>query len=312
MKRCRAGFVAVALAGVAVLAASGTSMAAGQEAQATGRPVVLIGVTGLRWSDISATATPAIWKLAGAGSAGSLATATVHPATCGADAWLTLNAGARAAEPPRGRTRCPPVPVSRGAGGQAQVPGMAAIERYNATTGYGPRFGGLAKAAGPGRCATAIGPGAGLALASQAGQIGRYLPALPAARQAARAALAACPLTLVDLGRLPLTAARAARLAADDRDVALIRGNAPVGAIVVLAGLGDDGASPHLRVIAVSGPGYVAGTLTSRSTRQPGVVAITDLTPSIFSWRGQPEPPGITGSVITSAGRRRCRPRSPR
>ncbi len=303
MKRSKAGFVAVALAGVAVLAASGTSMAAGQQAQATSRPVVLIGITGLRWSDIGATATPAIWRLAEAGSAGSLVTTTVHTATCGADAWLTLNAGARAAEPQRGPLRCPPVPVSPRSGGHAQVPAMAAIERYNATTGYGPRFGGLAKAAGPGRCATAIGPGAGLALASQAGRVGRYLPALPTTRRPARAALTTCPLTLIDLGGLPLTSARAARLAADDREVASITASAPAGAIVVLAGLGDDGGSPHLRVIIVSGHPYLTGTLTSQSTRQPGVVAITDLTPSIFTWRGQPEPAGLSGSLITAAAR---------
>lgn len=293
----------MALASVAVLTASGPAMAGSQAAQAAGRPVVLVGITGLRWSDVSATATPAIWRLAESGSVGSLVTTTVHTATCGADAWLTLNAGTRAAEQPRGPVRCPAVRISPQPGERARVPAMTALEHYNAATGYGPRWGELAKGAGRGRCATAIGPGAGLALADQSGSVARYLPALPAEHGSARAALTACPLTLVDLGGLPLTSSREGRLASDDRQVAAITANAPAGAIVVLAGLGDDGASPHLRVIAASGPGYVAGTLTSESTRQPGIVAITDLTPSVFRWRGQPEPAGVSGSAITAAGR---------
>ena len=58
--------------------------------------VVVVGLSGLRWSDVSATATPELWRLAGQGSVGNLVDYAVLPLTCPADAWLTLNAGARA------------------------------------------------------------------------------------------------------------------------------------------------------------------------------------------------------------------------
>jgi hypothetical protein len=59
----------------------------------------------------------------------------------------------------------------------------------------------------------------------------------------------------------------------------------------------------------VSGPGYRAGLLTSASTRQPGIVAITDLTPSIFDWRSTPIPKPVapavplTGATLTAGSR---------
>ena len=73
---------------------------AGSSAQATAttpvRHVVVVGISGLRWSDVSPAATPTLWRLAGQGSVGSLVDYAVLPLTCPADAWLTLNAGARA------------------------------------------------------------------------------------------------------------------------------------------------------------------------------------------------------------------------
>src|SRR5580658_8714696 len=78
--------------------AASTARAASRTAPTQpGRTVIVIGLPGLRWTDISATATPAIWRLASAGSVGSLVTTTVHTTTCPDDAWLTLNAGDRAA-----------------------------------------------------------------------------------------------------------------------------------------------------------------------------------------------------------------------
>src|ERR1039458_1180098 len=59
-------------------------------------PVLIIGIPGLRWSDVSAQTTPALWRKATAGSVGSLVISAVETRTCPADAWLTLNSGARA------------------------------------------------------------------------------------------------------------------------------------------------------------------------------------------------------------------------
>jgi hypothetical protein len=58
--------------------------------------VVIVGISGLRWSDVSPAVTPTLWRLAGQGSVGSLSDFAIAPLTCPADAWLTLNSGARA------------------------------------------------------------------------------------------------------------------------------------------------------------------------------------------------------------------------
>ena len=297
MKGIKAGIFALAASAVAVLAFSGPAAAA-QTPRA--HPVIVIGIGGLRWTDITPSKTPAIWRLAEAGSVGSLVTTTVHTVTCPDDAWLTLNAGRRAAAPPRGHTACSPVPIARGTG---QVRDMGAIAADNKSTNYQPRFGTLASITRHGGCANAIGRGAGLALADSSGRIANYSTSLPSRDVVLSVLLElSCPLTMVDLGDLPPTSARPALAGTADKQVGRIVDAAPTGSVIVVAGLGDDG-SPHLRALVVAGPGYHDGLLTSGATRQPGVVTITDLTPSVFGWRGQAVPAGLVGSPITSSPR---------
>jgi hypothetical protein len=285
------GLIVAALAVLTVLVAlaDGTSLA--RPSRPSARPVIVIGISGLRWSDISPRATPALWRLAQEGSTASFVTTTVHTITCPDDAWLTLNAGDRAAAEKPGLTpRCqkPAVLPVPGQAGRARIPAMASVEAYNDTTGYDPRWGTLAQAA---PCSTAIGPGAALALSDSGGKVANYQPAFGNRQDA----LTRCPLTVIDLGAPTSTA----RLTAVDRSVAAITAAAPGNAIIAVAGLGD-GDSPHLRAIIVDGPGYRHGQLTSDSTRQPAVVTITDLTPSVFSWRAQPLPAGLTGAAMVS------------
>jgi len=333
--------IATAAVGLTALLASGVVPAAAAaesqgQARASAHPVIVIGIGGLRWSDITAATTPAIWRLAGTGSAGTLATTTIWPVTCPADAWLTLNSGARASgssEQVPTSGPCPGLPsverlvlLSHTAAGPARIPAMPGLIQLNRPFSYSPWWGLLGSAAGAGRCATAIGPGAALALANPAGDVPHYLPALPSASRSASGltVLRQCPLTVIDLGALPPPAAasgsrprasaiqtqasRAVALSAADRAVGGIVAAAPPGAIVVLASTGDE-PGPHLGVVVVNGPGYRNGLLTSTSTRQPGVVVITDLTPSIFSWRHArfPAPPAGTAAptalTLTAVGR---------
>ncbi len=170
---------------------------------------------------------------------------------------------------------------------------------------YNPDWGLLARAAGPGQCATAIGPGAALALAGPGGHVASYLPS---ARTVSRAVLHRCPLTVIDLGTLPAgagpggAAARARAVRTADAEAGRISAELPAGTILTVAGLADDSA-PHLRAIIVTGPGYHAGLLAAASTRQPGMTAITDLTPTVLGWRGRPVPAAAVGSPLTRAGR---------
>ena len=92
-------------------------------------------------------------------------------------------------------------------------------------------------------------------------------------------------------GRVRPTTTRAQQVAAVDARVAAVLKAAPAGTDVVLASLADAGVTERLRLIAVAGPHFGAGTLESSSTRQPGLVQLTDLTPTILQHLGIPRPP---------------------
>jgi hypothetical protein len=297
---------------------AGTSQAAGPgrgaaPSRLAAGHVVLVGIGGLRWSDVSPTTTPALWRLAGEGSAGSLVVSGIHPRTCPADGWLTLNAAARAAVPHAAVGPCPadpPVTVqpSRARAGTpspARVSLLPRLVTYNAQFHYNPQWGLLATAPGPGRCATAVGPGAALALASRSGQVASYLPS-PAGLRAAT--LARCPLTVVDLGNLPTApgpagqSARAAAARVADRQLGRIIAGLPADTTLLVAAPGD-GPEPHLRVIVVNGPRYASGLLTAASTRQPRMVTLTDLTPTVLGLLGTPAPSAVVGSPLLAAHR---------
>ena len=114
------------------------------------------------------------------------------------------------------------------------------------------------------------------------------LPHLPAPAGAA-ALLARCPLTVVDLGSLGRPT-RTAALAAADTELAAITGALPAGTTLMVTAPGAATNPPHLQVVAVGGPGYRTGLLDAESTRQPGMVVLTDLTPTVLGWRGQQVP----------------------
>ena len=90
------------------------------------RPVVLVGIPGLRWTDVSATATPVLWRLAEEGSVGSLVVHTISSRTCPADGWLT-------------RTWAPAPPCRIVGPGRARSPGSLPGLRRPQLAGRPPR-----------------------------------------------------------------------------------------------------------------------------------------------------------------------------
>ena len=176
-------------------------------------PVVLVGVAGLRWTDVSRGTTPNLWHLIGGGSVASINVRTAAPATCPLDAWLTLSAGSRtvsagsaaqADEPAperdddnggepeaRGAAQCTPVPEVRGAsgaepaaatvGGWAQLPETENENEAPADRTEAPAPGLLGEMlSDAGACSTAVGPGAAVMLARENGTVDRYVPSLDA------------------------------------------------------------------------------------------------------------------------------------
>ena len=297
--------LAVPLLGAPAARAAAASSAAPAPAAAPAasgpaiRHVVIVGISGLRWNQVTAAGTPELWRLAGGGSVGSLVDYAQQPLSCPADGWLTLNAAARA----QGPRPCPTLPAVVPDGAGARVPAMPQIIAANRGFHESPDWGLLGSLAG---CATAVGPGAALALASAAGAVSSYLPS---AAGLSAGVLARCPLTVVDLGQIG-GIERTGASAIDGRLAAIVADLAPGTLLLVTSpgaavapGPGGGPGPPHLMAVVVNGPGYADGLLDSASTRRPGIVTLTDLTPTVAGWLGRPVPAGTVGARIGRTAR---------
>jgi hypothetical protein len=263
------------------------------------RHVVVVGISGLTWNVVPKTGTSELWRLAMAGSVGSLVDYAQEPLACPADGWLTLNSAARA----QGPRPCASLPAVTRTGEGAKVAAMRRIIRENQQFHESPDWGLLGTLAS---CATAVGPGAALALASPDGTVRSYLSS-PADLSAP--VLARCPLTVVDLGQIKVS--ERLRASALDAQLALIAAELPPSTLLLITAPGAAGTSegqapsgpPHLMSAVVSGPGFASGLLDSSATRRPGVVTLTDLTPTVAAWLGRQVPAGTVGARITRGDR---------
>ncbi len=313
------GLLLVVLLASAVLGSSGLRPAsaaarAGAEvsptradAVATDRPLVVVGTTGVTWEDVAELRTPTLNALLtdGAGAAG-VAQPTGAASRCTAGGWLALSAGqltevasGRAAD---GTWECPtaqPVPAGDG----ARVDGWDDLVALQQGSGYQARLGVLGDTfarAGRAACATAVGPGAALALADADGDVARY-------RELADATTADgdaydCPVTVVDAGdatappadpTLPpeertavRDALRAERLAAVDATVDAVLDRVPARTTVLVVDVtGTPGGRPVLGTALVrpssDGPEQ-ARYLTSAATRTDGVARVLDVPATIL------------------------------
>ena len=271
-----------------------------QASAAAARHVVIVGISGLRWNMVTPGATPELWRLASGGSVGSLVDYAQQPLACPADGWLTLNAAARA----QGPRPCDPLPSVVPHGGAATVPAMPQIIAANKGFHESPDWGLLGSLAS---CATAVGPGAALALASPTGEVASYEAS---AAGLSAAVLARCPLTVIDLGqtgdieRTVVSALdrRLAQIVAELPPDTLLLVTSP-GAAVAPGSGGAVSGPPHLMSVVVSGPGFTDGLLTATSTRRPGIVTLTDLTPTVAGWLGRAVPRGTVGARIGRTSR---------
>jgi hypothetical protein len=307
--------VLVGLVIVSLISSSSTAVSPTATSKKASESIVVIGTGGLSWSDVSPRTTPTLWSLLRNGATAALTVHSVHANTCPVDGWLTLSAGEQAADAGNGDGRldnstdgkppCRTLPARMTAG---KVPhwseyrAAAGASRFDASIGLlGDQI------ASHGGCVQAIGPGAALGAARTSGMVVRYQPydasTLPSA-------LTTCPVTLIDVGPVrdpadvnpqdemrPATT-RAQQVTAVDARVAAALKVAPAGTDVVLVSLADAGVTARLRMIAMTGPHFGAGTLESSSTRQPGLVQLTDLTPTILQHLGIPQPASLGGTPL--------------
>lgn len=338
-------FVAASLTAV-VLSTMGVSApsahaAGAPEDDGTSQPgVVLIGIAGLEWPDVTAEDMPTLHDMTGSQAAASLTVRTVRSRTCVVDGWLTVSAGSRAtdlqdtdADNENDRfCRRPPDPTATEGGGVV-VPGWRALQQQQDENSYNAQIGLLGdRIAETGSCATAVGPGAAMALADSTGHVSSYRPLSSGVD---RSLLSECPVTVVDLGGLPPPAPAGSEEAEEqeqresrrqvargiDRLVADIVAELPADTAVLIAGLADSSATavplpdePNpvppagLRAAIAAGPQVGGGEfgaewLTSSSTHWKGLVQLTDVAPTLLAYAGAQDPSqDFSGRPWTTAG----------
>src|SRR4051812_23365239 len=267
--------------------------AAGAE---TSHPVVIVvGAPGLRWSDVGATNTPALARLARDGASGVLAVRTAAPADCPADGWLTLGAGNRVRSAGRHPELCP-----------ATFPSPSSLPdqvHANEDRREGADPGLLADTLrSRGHCVAGAGPGARLRAAASDGP-----EAAPAVTGNVLSLLSpgatSCDVLLLQAAPLGVDG-RAAGAAAVDALVDRVDQLRPDGSTLLVVGLseGPGERDPHLHVAIASGPRFDDGALISASTRRAPYVQLVDVAPTILSLLGIATPDAMIGEPWRSTG----------
>ncbi|GAB3461167.1 hypothetical protein AB1207_06440 [Kineococcus endophyticus] len=325
---------AVAVLGVlAVVLGVGAAPAQAATSAGEGRaPLVVVGFSGVRWTDVSEQATPALASMT-SGAIGTVAVRSVFTAACPADGWLGLSAGRRATDfdgtsAQHASAACAAVPAPAVAtdvvGGPTTVPGFDEFRRI----ADGDTFGAVPGTLGAALSSVdslAVGPGAAIALADTSGRVPDYVAASTPAEIGGYVQDAlenGTRVVVVDAGvvrdpdDLPSreqapAESRAAQVAEVDARVAAVQravaDSTGADATTLLAvSLADAGATAHLQFAAATGPqpgsGDYEGFLGSRSTRQTAIVQTTDLTPTVLALAlgSDHGTPGLVGAPVTS------------
>jgi hypothetical protein len=259
-------------------------------AQAAGHAqVVVVGVPGLRWDDVTPARTPTLARLARDGAVGALSVKAAGPLTCADDGWLTLGAG--------NRVSSDGVSSDGGSGDPAAsaactglLPTAGALDQIAAdarSSREGAQVGALAVALrAAGTCVSAVGAGAALA-------VGQPDPTAPSAPDPT-APSAPCPVRLVDAGSV------------QDAEAVVSAEHAALqpGATLLVVGLSEPpgAAAPQLHVALARGPAFPPGALVSASTRSAPYVQLVDVAPTVLSLLDIAAPADMTGQPWRSQG----------
>lgn len=243
--------------------------------------VAVIGVPGLRWSDVQAS--PELTALIDQANVGSISVKTAGPRTCPIDGWLTISAGTRA-RASEASGPCPAMPAVEG----AVVPGWQSYidlqGKYRTDADIG-----LLGASGNNLCG--FGSGGAVATARKDGAVGRWF------QEFAPGLLARCNDAVVDAGSLPPSDGRAEALG---RVAEMVTQARDQGKWVVLAGIADEPSARAETLVAMQlPPDGEPRWLTSNSTRRQGLIQLTDLTATLLSGNA---PDTLDGAEIYATG----------
>ncbi|WP_426594036.1 hypothetical protein ACPPVS_00860 [Cellulomonas sp. McL0617] len=192
------------VAGVAGLTLAGPAQAAPTATAEAAPPVLLVGVTGLRWDDVGALTTPALWSLSREGAIGLVAARSVAARSCPVDGWLVVSTGTRAADAPAADRTCRTL---RSPGSDGTVPAWSDYLEAAAAESYGAKPGMLGDAlSDAGTPVSGFGPGAAIALADSTGHVVGTHASVPGSAagitRALRDSLSTSALVVLDAGSI--------------------------------------------------------------------------------------------------------------
>ena len=263
--------------------------------------VVSINVSGFSFEDLDPRTTPNLWVMMKGGQIGTITPRSVRATSCPVDGWLGLGSGRRAADEPRDQCREPASPLD---GWVADWDVYAQVARGD---NYDASLGALAEAVPDIR---AFGNGAAIAAATPSGRVENWSPVdsdlgADVARSAADGEL-----TLVDLGNTAADGYSLKKLDAQVGDIlestgwmsADLPNRLGAGRVPVVFSSIADGAheGSSMQATMMVEPGEPAGLLTSSSTRQPGLVQVPDLAPTLVALSGAEEMDNAAGAPMTS------------
>ncbi|MFC0627137.1 hypothetical protein [Kribbella deserti] len=245
---------------------------------------VVVGVAGLRWSDVQAS--PELTALVSEADVASISVKSSTQQTCPLDGWLTISSGTRAWGTIAGES-CPelPTPVD------GKIPGWQQYVDTQITHSSSAQLGKLGTYGSP----CGFGPGAALAVADSLGQVENWKPTFVPAD------LANCQTAIIDAGIMPL---REGRDEARAKLAVLVGQLKAAGARVLLIGVAEEQSGAHretqvaMRIPAGGEPRW----LTSGSTRRPGLIQLADVTATLLSTVSLKDPQD--GGVLEVTGDR--------
>ncbi|MEU0490547.1 hypothetical protein ABZ249_15065 [Nocardiopsis sp. NPDC006139] len=272
-----------------------------------GEPLVLVGVPGLLWEDITPGHTPTLWEMAERSAIGNMSIRTATSRTCPTDGWLSVSAGDRALAAREDFGVCEPAPRPERTGSGAVVPGFDSYVRQNAESQFAARVGLLGDTVQRyGGSTLAVGPGAALGVADGQGRVDHYLAGVGDLDTERLEGVALAAVELPDLTRLyPEDDPFSTDPDGPDRDdvpqvdreeaLEMLDGRLrtlvsmlPTGSSLMVVGVSMDSAPSQLTAalsaqVAQEGPAGPIGFLASESTRRRGLVVLTDVTATVLA-----------------------------
>lgn len=291
--------VVFALLGAAALWAGSRSEPSSLGLAARPTKVVLVGIPGLRVDDLNAGTMPNLDGLLDQGAVAASAVRTLSDRPSPTEGYATLGAGAKV------RAGAEVGAATEGATGQGaiEVPGAARTIRANRRRNVSSPPGALGDALHRAGLRTAVvGNGAVALMDSEgsvdAGRVDTDVRGDPAALRAeVAAALSVADVVLVDPGQ-PEVVPRPQALASADRTLGEVMGLAGPDALLLVVSVTPSGEDWSLAPMVAGGRGVRRGRLYSPSTRQSGLVTLTDVAPTVLQALDAEVPDAMVGHPL--------------